>query len=196
MIVIGASGHAKVVIEIAEAMGKPIDMVYDEDVTKISLFQYPITHDSNFELGKPSIIAIGNNAIRKRFSKTVDITVSEALIHPTAILSPSAIIGKGSVVMAGAIVNAHSQIGAHVIINSGAIVEHDCVFLDFAQISPNVSLAGGVTVGEETHIGIGTSVIQGVSIGNKVMVGAGAVVLRDIEDHDKVAGVPAKTIKK
>lgn len=195
MIVIGASGHAKVVIEIAEAMGKTIEMVYDKDVTKVKLFQYPIMHTSKFDMDAPFIIAIGNNATRRHYAGLLKLKASEVLIHPTAIVSPKAVIGNGSVIMAGAIVNADAQIGKHVIINSGAVVEHDCVIGDFSHISPNASLAGGVLIGEETQIGIGATVIQGVTIGNKVLVGAGAVVIRSIEDHDKVAGVPAKTIK-
>jgi len=56
-------------------------------------------------------------------------------------------------------------------------------------------LAGGVTVGEGSHIGIGASVREGVRIGNRVTVGAGAAVVCDVDDDAVVVGVPAKPLK-
>jgi acetyltransferase-like isoleucine patch superfamily enzyme len=56
-------------------------------------------------------------------------------------------------------------------------------------------LAGNVTVGEGSHVGIGASVIQGVVIGKWTVIGAGAVVLNDVPDYAVVVGNPGKIIK-
>ena len=93
------------------------------------------------------------------------------------------------------VVNADVTIGKHCILNSGSIIEHDCVLSDYVHISPNASLAGNVSVGEGTQIGIGASVIQGITIGKWVTIGAGAVIIEDVPDFAVVVGNPGRVIK-
>lgn len=88
-----------------------------------------------------------------------------------------------------------AQIGRHYIINTGAVVEHDCKLADFIHVYPNASLAGNVSVGVGTHIGIGATVIQGIKIGQWATIGAGAVIIEDVPDFAVVVGVPGKTIR-
>lgn len=147
----GASGHGKVIIEIAETLGYSIGYVFDDDKSITKLLSYKVTHSPNEHqlLQYPIVFAIGNNKTRQQLAATLHIKTAPPLIHPSAIISPRATIGKGTVVMPGAIINADTVIGDHCIINSGAVVEHDCILEDFVHISPNASLAGGVTVKKE-----------------------------------------------
>jgi sugar O-acyltransferase (sialic acid O-acetyltransferase NeuD family) len=189
---IGASGHAKVIIEIIEEMGGNIEMIND-------IAAIPELHDYQVTNKLPAqhlsvIIAIGNNKIRKRLASELNNPFGTA-IHPRTNLSKRCRINEGTVVMAGVTINSDTVIGKHCIINTNASIDHDCVIGDFAHISPGVSLAGNVTVGEGTQVGIGSSVIPGIHIGKWATIGAGAAVIADVPDHAVVVGVPGKIIK-
>ena len=115
--------------------------------------------------------------------------------HPSAVVSSTATLGDACVVFANATINPGARLGANVIVNTAAIVDHDVRIGDHAHVSPGAHLAGGVTIGEGSHVGIGATVLQGVTIGAFVVIGAGAVVLRDVPDGDRVAGVPARSLR-
>ena len=189
----GASGHGKVVLEIAEALKIPVEAFIDGDQTKLNLLSYPIVHHvpENVEI----TLSLGNNVTRKNIANPLSDYVFKTLIHPNAQISKRAELGAGSVVMAGVSINSCSKIGEHCIINTNAAVDHDCILEDFVHISPNAALAGSITVGEGTHIGIGASVIQGIKIGKWATIGAGAVIIRDVPDFATVVGNPGKIIK-
>lgn len=196
LILYGASGHCKVIIDILQNTNTAITAIVDDNPsTKIILGktvvlpnQFNFTSDSNV------ILTIGNNKVRKALSTQLKVNFVTA-IHPKAILSRHANIGEGTVVMAGAIINPDVIIGKHCIINTAAIIEHDCKIANFVHVSPSVSLAGGVQVGEGTHIGIGATVIQGIQIGKWATIGAGAVIIKNIPDYAIVVGNPGKIIK-
>ena len=192
----GASGHAKVIIDILNESKIAIASIIDDNPKSDTILGIEIKKTIHFDLNslKNTIISIGNNKIRKKLANQLKTNFSKA-IHPKAILSKTASIGDGTVVMAGTIVNAEVKIGNHCIINTGAIIEHECVIENFAHISPSASLAGGVQIGEGSHIGINATVIQYVTIGKWVTVGAGAVILNDIPDYAVVVGNPGKIIK-
>ena len=185
----GASGHGKVVCDVAKSAGyKEIVFLDDKNELKFSpdLPKFPV------------IIAIGDNKIRANLQKKVSEAGFElaTLIHETAVISQSAKIGKGVVIMPSVVVNADALIGDGAILNSACVIEHDCVIGKFAHISPNSALAGGVEVGKFTHIGLGSSVIQKIKIGANSIIGAGSVVIKDIDENCVAVGVPAKVIKK
>jgi sugar O-acyltransferase (sialic acid O-acetyltransferase NeuD family) len=192
----GASGHAKVVFEIAQALNINIDAILDDKFEDFnSFFKKEILNPKSFDFKDcKTLISIGNNEVRQILSNKINQDFF-SLVHPKAIVSESSKIGDGTVVMAGVIINADSTIGKHCIINTGAIVEHDCVIEDFAHISPNASLAGNVKIGEGTQIGIGAQVIQGVKIGKWSIIGAGTVIIKDVPDFATVVGNPGKVIK-
>lgn len=190
----GASGHGKVIAEIAEQNDYQINGFIDGDQSKVSLLNYPVLHaipSNKIKL----VISIGNNSVRKRIVKGLSSYTFESLVHPRATLSPRCSLGEGTVVMAGATVNVDTVIGKHCIINTNASIDHDCKVADYVHISPNAALAGGVEVGEGTHIGIGAAVIQGVSIGKWCTIGAGAVIIKDVPDGATVVGNPGRIIK-
>jgi sugar O-acyltransferase (sialic acid O-acetyltransferase NeuD family) len=193
VIIIGAGGHAKEVIDTVRACGRHV-IAMDDDPEKwgkdvlgarISAIDEKSSHGA--------LIAIGDNARRKERCRSLGFHW-ETAIHPTAWVAPTARLGRGTVVFAGAVIQSDVVIGDHVIVNCGATISHDCVIGDFAHIAPGAHLAGNVRVGEGAFIGIGSTVIQQVAIGAWTTVGAGAVVLDDLAESMVVVGVPAKPI--
>jgi len=192
----GASGHCKVIIDILQSNNEMITAIADDNPKTEALLGIPVIHSDDLASSEQNklIVAIGNNAIRKKIVSKLNCNWHTA-IHPKSIVSAHSKIGEGTVMMAGTIVNPDVIIGKHCIINTAATIDHDCIIDDYVHLSPNVSLAGNVEVGEGTHIGIGAIVIQGIKIGKWVTVGAGAVIIKDIPDFAVVVGNPGKIIK-
>ncbi len=113
------------------------------------------------------------------------------VIHPSAQVSPFANVGGGTFVAALAVIGPSARVGQGVIVNHGAVVDHDCLVGDHCHIAPNASLGGGARIGDRVLIGAGAVVLPGVSIGDDAIIGAGAVVTRDAPDHAEWVGVPA-----
>lgn len=184
MILYGASGHAKVVQDIVESCGGKVSLFVDDNpalprrLHGIAVaHRFPATgHDD-----EQTIIAIGDNAARRRISQRLSARFATA-IHPAAVVAAGATIGEGTVVMAGAVVQADAQVGRHCIVNTAATIDHDCRIGSFAHISPHATLCGNVSIGEGTWVGAGATVIQGITIGRWCIVGAGSIVTRNIPD--------------
>lgn len=196
MLLYGGSGHAKVVIDCLLANQIQIHGIFDDNPDLHQLLHFPVSgiYQSNFLPQEPLIIAIGNNAIRKKIASLIRHNFGK-VIHPSAITSPFAQIQEGTVVFHNSVVQASTSIGKHCIINTGASVDHDCIIEDFVHISPHATLSGNVTVGEGTHIGAGAIIIPGVTVGKWCIIGAGSVVIKDIPDFATAVGVPSKIIK-
>ena len=195
IILIGGSGHAKVIIDCIRSSGRNIFGILDDNLevgTKI--LGFPVlgsTADHVGYLDHPYLIAIGNNDVRRRIAESMDVQWT-TVIHPSAVVSEYASVGFGTVVMPNAVINACASVGDHCIINTGAVVEHDDVLGNFVHISPNAALGGTVKVGELTHIGIGASVRNNITICESCTVGAGAVVVKDVTECGTYVGVPAQ----
>ena len=207
LIIWGASGHGKVVLDVARAQGGFTSVVFIDDACGMLSAEFQGCSVAGARTKLTGLLtsgyahfvaAIGCNAARAEcFQAARSIGLEPAtLIHPTAAVSPSATIGPGTVVMPNAVINADSVIGANGIINSGAIVEHDCCIADHVHLSPGVALGGGVRIGGYSHIGLNASVLPGREIGEWAIVGAGAVVLEDVASGETVAGVPARVLQK
>lgn len=190
----GASGHGKVIAEIAEELAIPIAGFIDENPEIKKILDYTVASTIPKDMNQ-LIVSIGNNAIRKRIAEYYYNLNFITLIHPKSTISNRATIGNGTVIMAGATMNSDVFIGNHCIINTNTSIDHDCIIEDFVHISPNVALAGSVQVGEGTHIGIGASVIQEIKIGRWCTIGAGSVIIKNVPDYAVVVGNPGKIIK-
>lgn len=193
MVLYGASGHCKVIIDILEAQGIQIDHIVDDSKQNTEILGYRVK--SNVGCYDNLIISIGSSEIRKKIAESLTVKNYIRAIHPSAIISPRASIGEGSVVMQGAIIQSCAEIGKHCIVNTGASVDHDVKIEDFSHVAPHATLAGNVSIGEGSWIGAGAVVKQGVTIGKWTIIGAGAVVIKDVPDKAVVAGVPARIIK-
>lgn len=194
MYIFGASGHGKVIAEIAEENNIPIKGFIDSDQSKNKVLDYKVVHEIPIK-HIDVVVSIGNNAIRKMIVNNNLQFNYLSLIHPKSTKSKRAKIDEGTVVMAGVSINSEVVIGKHCIINTNSSIDHECIVADYVHISPNAALAGNVEVGEGTHIGIGASIIQGVKIGKWCTVGAGAVIIKNIPDYAVVVGNPGKIIK-
>lgn len=201
--ILGASGHGKVLADCAELGGWDTVRFFDDAWPQQQVNRHwPIlgkTADllqqvANFD---GIVVAIGNNAIRAEKLKLLSDAgaVLPVICHPSASVSRYASLGPGSVVFASAVVNADCSVGVGAIINTGATVDHDCRLADAVHISPGAHLAGGVSVGARSWIGIGSCVRQQVRIGEGVVIGAGAAVVADVADASIVAGVPARSLR-
>lgn len=192
MLLYGASGHAKVIIDCLEASKVSIDGIFDDDISKKYLLEYNVlgSYDTNLLKDNQIIIAIGNNHIRKRLSVEIKHKFGNA-IHPTALIQRNVMVEYGSVIFHQSIIQSSTKIGKHVIVNTKASIDHDCIIENFVHIAPNATLCGGITVGEGTLIGAGAVVIPNLKIGKWVTIGSGAVVINDIPDYAVVLGNPA-----
>jgi sugar O-acyltransferase (sialic acid O-acetyltransferase NeuD family) len=192
VVLYGASGHAKVIIDILASQNIAVTALFDDNEAIIELLGIPVFHDLSIK--SPLIISIGSNNVRKKIVEKINAEYAKA-IHSSAIISPFSEVALGTVVMQGAIIQSSTQIGQHCIINTGASIDHDCTIDDFVHISPRATLCGNVSVGEGTWIGAGTTIIQGVKIGKWSVIGAGSVVTKDIPDGVLAVGNRCKVIK-
>ena len=205
LIIYGASGHGKVIIDVVEKEDRfKIVGLLDDDssIQGHDFCGYSIL--GGFELLNKDayqncklILAIGDNRVRRcLWQKQKYLGYKLARVaHPSAQVARDVLVGSGTVIMANTAVNSGTKVGENVIINTGATVDHDCIIEDYVHISPGVHLAGNVKVGELSHIGIGASVIQGVRIGKNSVIGAGSAVIGNIPDNVIAVGIPADVIK-
>ena len=193
MVLYGASGHCKVIIDILEATKVPIDFIIDDNPKLSSLLGYQVIRPSSQY--DQAIISIGDCKIRQRIVESIDVKEYIRAIHPSAIVSPRATIDEGSVVMQGAIIQSCAQRGKHCIINTGASVGHDAIISNYVHIAPHATVTGNVEIGEGTWIGAGTVIKQGVRIGNWCIIGAGSVVVDDIPSGVIAFGNKCKVYK-
>lgn len=185
----GASGHAKVVMDILEASGITVCGVYDDNIDNKHFRDLDVKHA--YDGASPMIVTIGDCNIRRRIVKRLNCQFLSA-IHPSSIISPSVKIGAGTVVMQGVVIQADAIIGNHCIINTQSSVGHDCRISDFVHIASGATVCGGTEIGEGTWLGAGSVVKQGIKIGKNCMIGAGSVVVRDIPDGVTAFGNPAR----
>lgn len=204
LVLIGAGGHCKVIIDIIGSSYEIVGIT-DNDVVKHGknfygqnvignddILRYIYQQDTKLAL--ITVGSIGESKLRERlFDYAKDIGFDfPNILSKNVIVSPSIIMGIGNVLMDSAIIHADTAIGDNNIINTGAIIEHDCVIGSHVHVAPGARISGGVNIGDGSHIGIGATVIQGIRIGKNSVIGAGAVVIRDVEDNTTVVGVPAK----
>ena len=192
--IIGASGHGKVIADIAKKNGYHEIVFLDDDENIHECGGYPVigrSHEVD-TINADVIVGIGNASIRKKIQQSIPARKMATLIHPSAVVAEDVIIGVGTVIMAGAVINSGARIGTGCIINTCASVDHDCNVRDYAHIAVGSHLCGTVSVGDETWIGAGAIVSNNISICSEVMIGAGAVVVKDIDDAGIYLGIPAK----
>ena len=202
VILIGYSGHAYVVADIAienqyniigyteksRVVNNPFNLNYAGYEREIDFFE------NNKVIG--FIIGIGDNLIREKIYNLITSKNGEVntLISNTASISHSAKIESGTFINRNVTINALAKIGKNVILNTACVIEHECEISDSVHIGPGAVLAGNVLVGERTFIGANSVIKQGVQIGKDVIVGAGTVVLCDIPDGKKIVGNPSRFI--
>lgn len=198
LIIIGASGHGKVVADIARQTGHDDIRFLDDNTDLKCCGGYPVVGKSGdfADFNCDFFVAIGNPVVRQRISERLEEAGKRIaiLIHPRAIIAENVSIGIGSVVVAGAVINPYATVGKGCIVNTCASVDHDCKVGDYVHIAVGSHLCGTVFVGNGTWIGAGATVSNNVSICSDCMIGAGAVVIKNIEQPGTYVGVPAKRV--
>lgn len=197
LVVIGAGGHAKVVVDAAQAAGLSVAGVVGQASDPTQILGIPVVGDHRDVEADSFIVAIGDNATREAaFDVHREYGLSPvSVIHPSAVLGQGVTIGAGTLIAAGVVINVDARIGENCIINTGCTVDHDCVVGDHAHIGPGAHLCGAVHVGSRSLMGVGSSAAPGARIGDRAVVGAGACVISEVPQSQTWAGVPARELR-
>lgn len=208
LIIIGAGGHGRVVVDITRRQHPGIQVLFldDQVLAGTRHLEPPVVGDTGYlerllaehrSRRAAVVVAIGDNSRRKQMVQRVSPLLIAGSIpfatlrDPAAFVSSGAVLGDGTVVMPQVAVNAGTRVGKHVILNTSCSVDHDCVLGDYVHVSPGAHLAGGVILEDGVHVGTGASLIPGVRVGRGTIIGAGSVVVRDIPPGVVAFGVPA-----
>jgi sugar O-acyltransferase (sialic acid O-acetyltransferase NeuD family) len=196
LLVVGAGGHAKVVIDTARTAGFSIAGVVGTSDDAREILGTPVSRAADGIGFDGFIVAVGNNRIRARlYGEYRERGLTPvSVIHPSAVIAPSAVIGAGTFVAPGAIVNVDARIGEDAILNTGCTVDHDCVVGDHALVGPTASLCGESRIGVGVIVGAGASIIPVKHVGDWSTIGAGAAVVENMPSRVVYAGVPARQV--
>lgn len=203
-ILLGAGGHARVLLDVLRFHGATVAGAYDADaslhggtlltVSVVAGDEAALALDPSRVWAVNALASIGPVVARRTLYERFVAAGFQfpPLVHPSASVSAFAELAPGAQVLAGAVVGPAAAVGENAIVNTRAIVEHDCRIAAHVHVASGATLCGGVSVGPAAHIGAGAIVVQGVSVGAACLVAAGAVVVRDVPDGRRVAGVPAR----
>ncbi|HEX2698158.1 MAG TPA: acetyltransferase [Anaerolineales bacterium] len=208
IVVIGASEHAKVVMDVIEREAKfsILGLIDSYKLAEGMFMGYPMLGAEDALLRKwkqkeiaGGIIAIGDNWMRHRVAEKIKALAADfefiSTAHPSAQIARGVSIGRGTVIMAGAIINSESKVGDFCILNTKSSLDHDGLMEDFSSLAPGVTTGGHVHIGAFSAISLGANIIHGRTIGVHTVIGAGALVQEDIPDHCVAYGIPAKVIR-
>lgn len=208
IVIIGGGGHAKVVIELIRSRNEyEIVGILDPQLERGTRVLDVEVLGSDAQLDELLAQGVqnaavglgswGDNSIHGRIFKNLKDKGYHvpALIHQHAIVSNHVAIGEGSQIMAGAVIQPNTVIGSNTVINTGSIIEHDCRIGDGVYTGSRVACSGFVTIGNDCFIGSGVTIIPQIKISKFSFIAAGAVVVSDIEEAQKVRGVPAKVFQ-
>jgi sugar O-acyltransferase (sialic acid O-acetyltransferase NeuD family) len=208
MIIIGAKGFAKEVLEILHQLKDLDNLVFYDDVNndapEILFGRFPVlksifeaenyfnTIDCRFTIG------IGNPVLRKKLFDKFKAIGGEF----TSVISPKASvghfgnnIGEGCNIMTGTVITNDVIINNGVLVNLNCTIGHDCEIGNFVEMSPGVHISGNCSLGDYCVLGTNASVLPKIKIGRNVIVGAGSVVTKDLPDNCVAVGIPAKVIR-
>ena len=193
--VLGAGGHARVIISTLRAANYNPCIVFDDTEDLWGQKSFGVVIDGQIsrinDFDQLVVIAIGDNAARQRIASQFECDWL-TLIHPFTWVDPTSSVGSGTVVFAGAVIQAAAKVGSHAIVNTRASVGHDCEIGDFTHVASAVHMGGYAKLGTGSVMAVGSTARNGVSIGDWTVVGVGAAVVSDLPDHVVAVGVPAR----
>ena len=208
VLVVGSSGHARVVIDLLIQLGTySVSGVVDSYVRSGTVCGGILILGTEHDVARlieeydvyGLVVAIGDNYVRMQMVETLKKAAPESrfitAIHPHSYVAPDVRFGEGTVVMAGAVINSGSVIKDHCIINTNASLDHDSVMEDYSSLGPRAATGGNVTLGKFTAVSLGANVIHGINIGEHTLIGAGSTVVRDIPSNVVALGLPARVTR-
>lgn len=202
MLIIGAGGFAKQVLDSLHQDGLTDNIAFFDDTSKAesSLFGFKVLNSTEaaqdyFNAGHSEFI-LGTSTPKTRRDLAVKFEqLGGRLTNHISKLAHISIfnckIEPGTIILPKSYVEPNAQIGLGVLINYNCFVAHDCSIGNFSEISPGVKLLGNSSIGAQTFIGSNTVVLPGITVGNHCKIGAGAVVTHDLPDGVTAVGVPA-----
>ena len=208
IVIIGAGGHAKVLLDALLSAGQTVHGLLDADATRhgTSVLGKPVLGDDRWletatmetlrlvnGIGSNGPVTAKRVAFERAKAAGYDFATAQ---HPAAVVGRDVVLGEGAQLLARAVVEAGRQLGANVTINTGAIVNHDCRLGDHVHVAPGAVVLGGVEVGEASHVGAGAIILTRLRIGSNCVIGAGAVVVKNLPDGSTVSGVPATQMER
>lgn len=215
LIILGAGGHAKVVLSVALELGIDVKCLTDNDKKKHGekVLGIEVLGDDRilrafgpdkFELAVGIGIGSENLHLNHQLEHRLKIFNSfssqgysfPALIHPKAVVAKGCNIGNGVQIFSGSIIQPNCSIGDLSILNTKASVDHDCSIGRASHIAPGVTCGGNVEIGTQVHIGIGAIILPNINIKDNSIVAAGSVVNADVDIGEKVGGTPARLMVK
>lgn len=208
MLIVGAKGFAKEVLEVLHQLDKIENLVFFDDVNidapnflynKFTVLKNIQQVQKHFqEVDTKFTVGIGNPQLRFKLCEKFQ-AIGGVF---TSIISPKAIIGnfgnefgKGINLMSGSVLTSDIKIGDGVLINLNCTIGHDCKIEKFVELCPDVNVSGNCLIQEFTFVGTNSTILPNIKIGRNVIIGAGSVVTKDIPDNVLVYGSPAKIIK-
>ncbi|NGM85586.1 acetyltransferase [Paenibacillus sp. 7124] len=206
IVVFGAGGHAKAVIDTVERQGqyRIVGLLDSHKAAGSAVYGYRILGSEQYladhrEEIDGVIVAIGDNWVRAgivaRITSLCPDVPFVTTVHPGAWIARGAVLGQGTVVMAGAVVNSDTVIGEHGVLYPKASVDHDSRTGDYVTLAPGATTGGNVTIGDYSVLSLGANVIHSVRIGEHTVIGAGATVLADIGGYAVAYGTPAAVVR-
>lgn len=204
-ILLGAGGHAKVVLALARSLGLMVHGLCDPALAeqKISMWHglNVLGGDEILNQWSPEECLLLNGVgpsldDEVRLQLHVSLRQKEfhfpALVHPRAWVDESATLSEGVQVMAGAVIQPGCRIGENTVINTNASVDHDCNLGAHVHIAPGATVCGGVVIEDQAFVGSGATVIQNIHIGRRSVVAACTAVVRDLAANECVMAAPIR----
>lgn len=209
LLIIGAGGHAKAVIDAVDKSTYEIVGLLEKDDSRVGKFVNNIKiigTDSEAEKFYNqgilhAVIGIGHLG-ESQFRGTLSDVLERIgysminVIHKTAVISEDVILGVGNVILANTTINAGARLGNNNIINTGSIIEHEVTIGNNVHTAPGSIICGTCKINDNTFIGAGSIIVQGMEIGKNVLVGAGSTVINSIQDGSLVYGSPARFVRR
>ena len=198
LVIVGAGGHGREVLDVVEASGLPFLGFVDDGSPDVE----PLTRRAATLLGGVAeiegldvavLLGLGDSRVRRRVGEALlGCRWSRAVVHPLASTGTDVELGAGTVLCAGARLTTHITVGLHGYVGPNATIGHDATLADYVTVLPGATVSGNVHLAVGASIGTGANVRQGVRVGEGAVVGAGAVVIADVEAGTTVVGVPAR----
>ncbi len=208
LIIFGASGHAKSVIDTihAESRYRVVGLIDSFQQLSCEFLGYKVLGGEEDianiveTTGCGSFfVAVGDNyqrrAITQRLQKRLQTIRFVTIVHPSAVISPTSKLGAGVIVKPGAIISADVTVADGCVVNTRASIDHDCTLEMFSSVAPGATLGGNVTLGECSSVGLGANVSHRVSIGADSVIGTGAAVVDAIPKSVVAYGVPCRPVR-
>lgn len=208
--IFGVGGHARVLLSELLLLGNYQSIIfitpntYENKSIIINKSSYSVINNisnlkTSYDKSSCGIIGIGSIekrcSIAKEISRVIPSFKWMTLLSKNAVVSEGVVIKEGTVVIAGSIINTGTTIGKHCIINTKTSIDHDNTIQDYVNIAPGVVTGGSVGIGNNSDIGIGSTISNNIDIEHDVIIGGNSFVNKNCVSNSLYFGTPIKKVK-